>query len=191
MILDWNALAAAGSFGQFIVVLVAAILALRQLEHLRRQSELQASIPFLGEIQKSAFLEGLALVVAAAGGDVELRALVERGEVADPRVGKVLHVAMFFNNMGILVEKGLIRGETIIPSYRWQIVMAWDLLLPYARKRRAGTSWAHWAPFEALAVRARAMNVENRFAEVRASLPPPLRANFDRSLAESRPAATA
>ena len=104
-------------------------------------------------------------------------------------MGKIWFVANFFNEMGLLVEKGLIRGDTVLPNYRSNIIMAWDVLIPMVRQHRTGPGWSAWAPFEALAVRARGMNVDRRFAEVRASLPPALRADFDRSVAETRPSA--
>jgi hypothetical protein len=192
MILDWNALGAAGSFGQFLVVLVAAILALRQLDHLRRQSELDASIPHLRENRTPQFLDTMALVGAVAdGGDEQLRAVIDGGHSTDPRLRQIFMLGMFFNELGLLVEKGLIRGDTILPLYRQEIITTWAVTLPMVRRGRAGREGSMWAPFEALAVRARAINVEGRFSEIRASLPASLRADFDHSLAQTQSSTTA
>lgn len=192
MPVGWDALTALGAFGQFIVVLVAGFLGLRQLVHLRRQSELEASLPLLSAARSAENQAAYALVVAAANGtDPELCAELEKPESGDPRAHAVLTFAHFLNEIGLLIEEGLITGSTIIPHYRTAIVMTWDLIVPFVRQRRQdelGSSF--FTPFEALAVRARAMAAGDRFVTARESLPRSLRPAFDQSLTQTCPSGT-
>jgi hypothetical protein len=171
---------------------VAAFLGLRQLVHLRRQSELEASLPLLSAARSAENQAAYALVVAAANGtDPELCAELEKRESSDPRAHAVLTFAHFLNEIGLLIEEGLITGSTIIPHYRTAIIMTWDLVVPFVRQRRQdelGSSF--FAPFEALAVRARAMTAGDRFMTARESLPRSLRPAFDQSLAQTCPSGT-
>jgi hypothetical protein len=191
MPIGWDALTALGSFGQCIVVLVAAFLGLRQLVHLRRQSELEASLPLLSAARSPENQATYSMVVAAANGaDPQLCAELEKRESSDPRAHAVLTFAHFLNEIGLLIEEGLITGATIVPHYRTAIVMTWDLLVPFVRQRRQdelGSSF--FAPFEALAVRARAMTAGDRFLTARESLPRSLRPAFDQSLNQTCPTA--
>jgi hypothetical protein len=185
---NWDALSAIGSIGQFVVVLVAAFLGIRQLVHLRRQSELEASIPLLSTARSEEHQAAYSLMVAANGGeDPDLVAAIANGDIADPRVRAVLTYAHLLNEIGLLVEEGLIQGTGIIPHYRGAIVMAWDLVTPYvAKQRRNASGSSFFVPLEALAVRARALTTEGRFSIARASLPRELRAAFDRSVNQTR-----
>ncbi len=190
MSIDWNIVTAVGTFGQFVVVLVAAFLGLRQLRHMRRQSELDASLPLLAWIWSAEYQQAYPLVLEAAGSeDSEIRVALDRGDMADPRAVKVLSFAQFLNQIGLLISTDLIKGSTIIPYYRDAIITTWNLLIPFVVRRRGeehGSSF--FAPLEALVLRAKALSHDERFHEMRQTLPPSLRAAFDQSLTVTRPA---
>jgi hypothetical protein len=180
--LDWNAVIAASAFGQFVVVFVAALVALRQLKHMRRQSELEASLSLLAWVRSAEYQDAYPHVLEARDADSELRLALERGDGADPRVHKVLSFAHFLNEVGILVEQDLIKGSTVIPYYRDAIVTTWSLVVPFvARRRHQEPGSSFFAPLEALVVRAKAVSVDDRFSRIRRSLPRSLRADFDSS----------
>jgi len=182
MAIDWNIVIAIASFGQFTVLFVAAFFALWQLKHMRRQSELDASLSLLAWARTSEYREVYPQVLEAARGDSEVRVALKSGDGADPRVLKVLSFAHFLNEVGILVEQDLIKGSTVIPYYREAIAITWNLVMPFVARRRleeAGASF--FVPLEALALRAIALSTDDRFARVRRSLPRSLRAAFDRS----------
>jgi hypothetical protein len=134
MAIDWNAMIAIGTLGQFTVVLVAAFFALRQLKHMRRQSELEASLSLLGWVRSAEYRETYPHVAAAAAADSDVRAALRRGDATDVRVLKVLSFAHFLNEVGILVEHDLIKGSTVIPYYREAIVLTWDLVMPFVAR---------------------------------------------------------
>jgi hypothetical protein len=182
MNLDWNMVIAAGSFGQFVVVFVAALVALWQLKHMRRQSELEASLSLLAWVRSAEYREAYPHVLEATDADSEVRFALARGDGSDPRAQKVLSFAHFLNEIGILVEQGLIKGSTVIPYYRDSIVVTWSLVMPFvARRRHQESESSFLAPLEALVLRAKAVSVDDRFSRIRRSLPRSLRADFDSS----------
>ena len=182
MNLDWSVVTAASAFGQFVVVFVAALVALWQLKHMRRQSELEASLSLLAWVRSAEYQEAYPHVLEARDADSEVRLALERGDGADPRVHKVLSFAHFLNEVGLLVEQDLIKGSTVIPYYRDAIAITWSLVMPFvARRRHQESGSSFFAPLEALVVRAKAVSVDDRFARIRRSLPRSLRAEFDSS----------
>ncbi len=184
MAIDWNMVIAIGSFGQFVVVFVAAFFALWQVKHMRRQSELEASLSLLAWVRTAEYRDTYPHVIGAAAAGSEVRIALENGDESDPRVFKVLSFAHFLNEIGILVEQDLIKGSTVVPYYREAIVVTWSLVVPFvARRRREVAGSSFFAPLEALVLRANAVSGGDRFARVRRSLPRSLRPAFDRSRA--------
>jgi hypothetical protein len=177
----WEAMMAAGTFGQFIVVLAAAIFALRQLRVLRRQTELEATLPFL-TIQRSPEYSNGVLALRKLAANPPTPARLDTDDWWSPDFADLRWIGNFFNEIGILTHEGLIDGETVLWNYRTHITMAWDALLPYtAHFRTARNIPNFWAPFEALAVRARAASAQTRQSHVRERLPAALRQDYDRS----------
>lgn len=187
MAIDWNVVIAIGSFGQFIVVFVAAFFALWQVKHMRRQSELEASLSLLAWVRTAEYRDAYPHVIEAADAGSEVRAALQDGDETDPRVVKILSVAQFLNEIGILVEQDLIKGSIVVPYYREAVVVTWSLVLPLvARRRREESGSSFFAPLEALVLRANALSVRDRISRVRRSLPRSLRPAFDRSQSETR-----
>jgi len=182
MAVDWNMVTAIGSFGQFVVVFVAAFFALWQLKHMRRQSELEASLSLLAWVRTAEYRDAYPHVIGSAAADSEVRIALQNGDETDPRVLQVLSFAHFLNEIGILVEQDLIKGSTVVPYYREAIVVTWSLVVPVvARRRREAPGSSFFAPLEALVLRANAMSAGDRFSRIRRSLPRSLRPSFDRS----------
>jgi hypothetical protein len=182
MAVDWNMVIALGSFGQFVVVSVAALFALWQVRHMRRQSELEASLSLLAWARSAEYRDAYPHVIGAAAAGSDVRVALENGDETDPRVLKVLSFAHFLNEIGILVEQDLIKGSTVVPYYREAIEVTWSLVVPcVARRRREDSGSSFFAPLEALVLRAKAVSGGDRFSRIRRSLPPSLRPSFDRS----------
>jgi hypothetical protein len=182
MTVDWNMVIAIGSFGQFVVVSLAALFALWQVKHMRRQSELEASLSLLAWARTAEYRDIYPHVIGAAAAGSEVRIALANGDETDPRVVKVLSFAHFLNEIGILVEQDLIKGSTVVPYYREAIEVTWSLVVPFVARRRGevpGSSF--FAPLEALVLRARAVSGDDRFSRIRRSLPRSLRPSFDRS----------
>ena len=186
----WEAVAAIGSFGQFIVVLAAAFFGYSQLKQLRRQNELQATIPYFAYTRTEGFHAGFKIVrsiILEGSDDAGLRAQIIAGDLDDPRILALLNLASFFNELGVLVQEEMIDGNTILPFFRGQIISTWELFAPFVIARRQTPGMAGiFAHFEALAVRAQHTSDDDRFARARRLLPPRMRAAFDASTARTR-----
>ena len=186
--MGWDAVAAVGSFGQFVVVLVAATLGVAQLRQLHRQNELQATIPYFAYTRTTEFNTGFRIVrdeVLGVTDDVELKAALAAADLAHPRVIAVFNLANFFNELGVLVQERMIDVDTVVPYFRFQIVATWDVFRPMCAARRGNGVGGFMAPLEALAVRAAVYDESARFVQSRRALPPHLRTAFDRSVAET------
>ena len=186
--MGWDAVAAVGSFGQFVVVLIAATLGVAQLRQLHRQNELQATIPYFAYTRTTEFNLGFRIVrdeVLGVTDDVELKAALAAADLAHPRVIAVFNLANFFNELGVLVQERMIDVDIIVPYFRFQIITTWSVFRPMCAARRRNGVGGFMAPLEALAVRAAAYDASARFAQSRRALPPRLRADFDRSVAET------
>jgi hypothetical protein len=188
--LGWDALGAIGSFGQFVVVVAAAFFGAAQLRHLRRQNELNATLPYFAYQRTDAYLRAALIVrTATEGGDPALRAVIASEDITDPRFVELLRLGMFLNEMALLIESGVIDGDVLLPNFGWQIMTTFDLMRPWVAARRR-TLPATWVPLEALAVRARAIRPQDRLITVRKQLPPRLRDAFDRSVEQTRASAS-
>jgi hypothetical protein len=186
--MGWDALGAVATAGQFVVVFIAATLALAQLRQLHRQNELQATIPYFAYTRTTEFNVGFRIVrdeVLGVTNDVELQAALAAADLAHPRVIAVFNLANFFNELGVLVQARMIDVDTVVPYFRFQIVSTWEVFRPMCAVRRRNGVAGFMAPLEALAVRATAYDERNRFAQTRRALPPHLRAAFDRSVEET------
>ncbi len=175
-------LTAVGTFGQFVVVLAAAAFALRQLRQLHRQNELQATLPFLAIQRSDAYFEAMAAVENAIANPPGPEFQWQDWQTAEH--WRLRWMGNLFNEIGLLINAGLIDGNVVQGSYHHHIVRAWDALLPYtALRRTTGNYPALFTAFESLAVRARAVTIrfQDGNAFTRRSLPPNLREEFDRS----------
>ncbi|GAC1410428.1 MAG: hypothetical protein NVSMB64_19550 [Candidatus Velthaea sp.] len=186
--MGWDALAALGSLGQFVVVLIAATIGVAQLRQLHRQNELQATIPYFAYTRTTEFNAGFRIVrdeVLGVTDDVELKAALAAADLGHARVLAVFNLANFFNELGVLVQAGMIDVDTVVPYFRFQIVATWEVFRPMCAARRRNGVVGFMAPLEALAVRAAAYDESARFVQSRRALPPRFRAAFDRSVAET------
>lgn len=97
--MSWDAIAALASFGQLVVVLLAATLGFAQLRQLHRQNELQATIPYFAYTRTSEFNAGFLIVRDETLGlteDHELRAALAVADLSHPRLVAVFNLANFF-----------------------------------------------------------------------------------------------
>ena len=79
-------LSAIGTFGQFVVVTVAAAFATVQIRQLRRQNELQATIPYFSYSHSTAYRSAVQLVrMQTSAPDDQLTAAIAAGDFSDPR----------------------------------------------------------------------------------------------------------
>lgn len=146
--MGWDALAAIGSFGQFIVVLGAAFFGYAQLKQLRRQNELQATIPYFAFTRTDDFNRAFRIVrdeVLGVNEDETLRPAIARAD-------------NFFNELGVLVQEDMIDEATAVGFFRFQIGATWQTFRPKVANRRSAGVNGFMAPLEALAVRAAAFD---------------------------------
>ena len=188
--MGWDAVAAIGSFGQFVVVLTAGFFGYSQLKALHRQNELQATIPYFAYTRTKEFWAGFKIVrsiVYDGNDDAELLAQIRTGDINDPRVLALLNLANFFNELGVLVQEDMIDGTTILAFFRGQIISTWQVFEPFVITRRQQTAMGGmFANFEALAIRAQHTSDDKRFERARRLLPAQMRAAFDASTARTR-----
>jgi hypothetical protein len=188
--MGWDAVAAIGSIGQFVVVLGAAFFGYAQLRALHRQNELQATIPSLTFSRTEGFNAGFRIVrsmIYDRNEDEDLRARILAADFNDPRVLALYNLAAFFNELGVLVQEDMIDGATIVAFFRAQIIATWELWEPFVIARRQNVALGGiFANFEALAIRAHYNSDDDRFARARRLLPAEMRAAFDASTARTR-----
>lgn len=137
--MQWDALAAISSFGQFIVVLAAAFFGFAQLKQMRRQSELQATIPYFAYTRGEEFNRAFRIVRAEIfdrNSDPQLRAAIAQADINDPRVASLFNLANFFNELGVLVQEDMIDRQTVLSFFRGQILATWELFEPFVIARR-------------------------------------------------------
>jgi hypothetical protein len=183
--MSWEMLSAIGTFGQFIVVIAAAAFATMQIRQLRRQNELQATIPYFNYARSEAYQSAARLIRMQASDhpDEQLAAALAADDDSDPRVEELGTHGDFFNELGLLVQEGLIDGRVVLTHFYFHIVVTWTVLHPFVAIRRRAQKSHMWGSFEALAVRARTVTPSDRAKRLRSQLPAELRADYDRSLA--------
>ena len=178
----WENISAAGSFGQFIVLLAATAFAVRQLRQLHRQNELQASLPYLAIGRTEEWRRARRAIDAIVADPVRDRPFDVREWEGEDSSSPLVWMGNFFNEIGALVQLRLIDGDEVLWSYRFAIIRAWDALLPLTSYYRTAGGYPEvWSGFEALMIRARALGPEAAATRMRELLPKHLREEFDRS----------
>ena len=182
--MSWEMLSAIGTFGQFIVVIAAAAFATMQIRQLRRQNELQATIPYFNYARSEVYRSAARLIHMQRSDppDEQLAIALAAADVSDPRVQQLSAHGDFFNELGLLVQEGLIDGRVVLTHFYFHIGAAWAVLRPFAAKCRRTQKSHMWGSFEALAVRARTVTPSDRVKRLRRQLPAALRADYERSL---------
>ena len=178
---EW--LTAIGSFGQFVVVSVASAFAVVQLRQIRRQVDLQ-SIESLFSYSRSAEFERLIDAVNRLHAEgSEAWSDASRWDSVDFK--RVVRFAMFGNELSNLVAQRLLSENPFLPIFRFAFLRAWDILRPWLADQRYGGGGETINPrlvgFEALIIQLSAETFVDRFAVMRAALPPALRPRYDES----------
>ena len=182
---EW--LSAIGSFGQFIVVLAAALFAVVQLRQIRRQVDLQSIEPLFSFSRTEEF-QGLIDAVRAlhAAGP---EAWTDRSRWESTEFRKVVRFGALGNEVGTLVAARLLPQDLFTPIFRPYFLLAWDVLGPWLAEYRHGNpamTIPRFAAFEALIVRTSTETDIDRFAQMRAALPPAIRERYTESNARVR-----
>ena len=148
------------------IVAATAIAALVQLKHLRASNQINAMLAIGEELSGKGFSDAADLVrskLAAAMEDPAYRDYEAAMSVGRPApevdAGYVelrraaLVVGNGYEELGILVKRGIIDRDMFLDRYCWVILNSWKRLEPVTALSRAalGNDWA-WENFEYLAV---------------------------------------
>lgn len=181
----WQDLAAIATVGQFIVVLVAAILALFQVQHMRRQNTSAAIRLLMRELGSDRMARALEFVyndLAERLGDPRYVEELVSGR-ATPVTHPELVVVAYFNEIGLLVDYGLAETDPAVPLIAGPCLRAWRCLVPAFKLVRSVRPHT-WSPFQSLVVRCRAVDFSASAQDYRRHLPRSLQAGWKQTAAE-------
>ncbi len=170
-VLIWIELAAIAAFGQFVFVVVAAVVACMQLRGLWRAQEAAVVQHIFDELNTHQLAEGLEFVYTALAERLDDPAYVStiHDGTATASSHNELVVMHFFNEIGLLVHEKLI-SELIVPFIASPCIRSWERLLPVVELMRRRYPHAY-TPFEALVTRARAVDLGAINSRFRAESP--------------------
>jgi len=177
---EW--LSAIGTFGQFVVVSLASAFALVQIRQIRRQVDLQ-SVESLFSYSRTDEFERLHEAVNRLHAEgSEAWSDASRWESADFK--RVIRFAMFGNELSNLIARRLLSEDLFVPIFRNAFLRAWDVIGSWLAVQRYGNGEMtnpRLVGFEALIIRLSSEGFIDRFAVMRAALPPALRPRYDES----------
>ena len=148
-----------GTLGTFIVIAATAIAAIVQLRHARSSN----SIAAINELRETTETPGFQAAVhfvftqlPAIAQDPAFRHQVAvpaaRTDETGPLVGKVMQLANFYENMGILVKTGLVDRDLALEYWAGTVLSTWEGVAPLVPTMRRGQGDAVLENFEYLAV---------------------------------------
>ncbi|HME81132.1 MAG TPA: hypothetical protein VKF82_03535 [Candidatus Eremiobacteraceae bacterium] len=129
--MSWEAISAVGSAATAVVILVTVIVGWRQLDELRRATQLEGAMRIFAELDSPEVDEARRFVTYELPDklkDAQFVKEVELTALGDPRVHKELVLLRFFDRVGTYVEEGLIEGDIINKAAFGRILSSWEML---------------------------------------------------------------
>jgi len=149
----WLALSAIGSLATAVVILVTVIVGWRQLDELRRATQLEGAMHIFAELDSPELDDARRFVTYELHEklkDPQFRKEVELTSLGDARVHKELLILRFFDRVGTYVEEGLIEGEIINKAAFGRILASWVMLSDVVAIHRSVVGDLLWQRFEKL-----------------------------------------
>jgi hypothetical protein len=149
----WTALSAVGSVATAVVITVTVIVGWRQLDELRRATQLEGAMRIFAELDSPELDDARRFVTYELHEklkDPQFRKEVELTSLGDARVHKELLILRFFDRVGTYVEEGLIEGEIINKAAFGRILASWVMLSDVVAIHRSVVGDLLWKRFEKL-----------------------------------------
>jgi hypothetical protein len=147
----WNTFA---TFGTFVVIAATAIAALGQLRHARGSNQIAAiaEVQTAGETPQFAAADHwVRTELANKMKDPEFRYEVINRDARTPEnlafIQRVSHVGNYYENVGLLVKRGLVDREIALDLWAGNAVLVWGHLASYtaiARERSGPVAWENF-----------------------------------------------
>ncbi|HYL27541.1 MAG TPA: hypothetical protein VEW74_06870 [Candidatus Nitrosotalea sp.] len=150
-------IAALAQVGTFVVIAGSVIAALIQLRHIRAGNQLQALLALERDFRASEVQAALAYVqeqLPARLEDPAYRRELERIGFVDPAAHPEMILCNWLNEMGTLLKRGLVSGDTFMDLFARLIVYCWRQAAPAIAIMRRTRGPAQYHDFEYLAIRA-------------------------------------
>ncbi|MBV8171620.1 MAG: hypothetical protein JO219_06795 [Candidatus Eremiobacteraeota bacterium] len=151
--MSWEALTAVGTLATAIVILITVIVGWRQLDELRRATQLEGAMRIFAELDSEIVDDARKFVtyeLPAKMQDPQFRKEIELTALADPKVHKELVLLRFFDRVGTYVEEGLIEGDILYKAAFGRILSNWQMLYPIIEIHRRVVGPFLWKRFEML-----------------------------------------
>lgn len=146
MAFPWEAVTAVSTAATTIILLLTVLMGKRQVDLLRRSTQLEGVFNVLRELDSEKYIESRRFVLHELEGrlkDPQFRKDIEDG-VADETVHKEIPTLRIFEEIGAYVKFGLVDADTIYCQAGSRAVLCWQKLRPIvelARKRGGPGAW--------------------------------------------------
>ena len=148
--MNWGAVSAFASLASTLIVLAAAITALRQLRHMRLANQMSAYYEIMSWQQSPEALEGRRFLDS-----LDLRDPVTLHEVTTPEIDRrIMAIGVHYQNVCRLLNLGVL-DEVLFASYALMAPRDWKRLQPVAAVLRERMNQAIWIDFEYFSHRSR------------------------------------
>lgn len=151
--MSWGAVSAIGSIATAVIILITVVIGRRQLDQLRRATQLEGAMGIFAELDSDVIDEARRFAIHELPSrlqNAEFRRECELIGWADPKVHKELILLRFFERLGAYVEEGLIDGEIINKTAVGRVMGAWFLLRDVVTIHRRILGDFTWNRFERL-----------------------------------------
>jgi hypothetical protein len=156
--MNWEALSAVSALATMVVILVTVFVGRRQLDQLRRATQLQGAIAIFEELDSEEIDEARRFAMHELAGkleDPQFRKEIEFITLVDTRVHRELVLLRFFERVGAYVDEGLVDGTIVVKAAFGRIMTSWSLLADVVGIHRSVVGTNVWQGFERLNERAR------------------------------------
>ena len=152
--MTWEAITAIGSLATAVVILVTVVVGFRQLDELRRATQLEGAMGIFAELDSPLVDDARVFVTYELPNklkDPQFRKEIDLSALGDPKVHKELVLLRFFDRVGTYVEEGLIEGDILYKAAFGRILSSWVMLheVVEIHRRVIGAEFI-WKRFEML-----------------------------------------
>ncbi|MBV8669107.1 MAG: hypothetical protein JOZ28_07835 [Candidatus Eremiobacteraeota bacterium] len=141
--MNWESLAAIGTLLSALVIAVSATFALRQVNQLRRATQLDGTMRIFAQFSDPSFIHARNFVLSDLQDRMEDPGFVdEMRNYAKVDIAKhpEYRLLLFLQLVGSLIKNRLVDGPGVYEFAQYSIVKSWEVLEPVVRMQRESTN---------------------------------------------------
>jgi len=141
--MDWTAIGAIATAVSALIILPVSVFAARQLREMKRSGQLNAFVSVVEFLQEDRVRD-------ARGHLISLKNKPDISGWSGDDIKAADLACRAYNSVAIMIEKGLIEKEFVLPEWQNSIMLCWEAAQPLVKKYRGERNKKYWDSLQKL-----------------------------------------